>query len=85
MAEAVYILCAITSLACAWLLWRRYHASRTGLLLWSSLCFFGLALNNCLLLVDLVLVPDVDLALLRHLTALSALSVFVYGLIMDSD
>lgn len=85
MAEAVYILCAITSLLCAWLLWRRYQASRTRLLLWSSLCFLGLAVNNCLLFVDLVAVPDADLSLLRHLTALVALSVFIYGLIVDSD
>jgi hypothetical protein len=85
MAEAVYILCAITSLVCAWLLWRRYRASRTGLLMWSGLCFLGLAINNCLLFVDLVVVPEADFSALRHLTALSALIVFVYGLVVDTD
>ena len=85
MAESVYILCAATSVLCAWFLWRRYLASRTQLLLWSSLCFLGLAINNCLLFADLMLVPDIDLSLLRHLTALLALSVLVYGLIVDSD
>jgi hypothetical protein len=84
MAESVYILCALTSIGCALLLWRRYHAIRTRLLLWSSLCFWGLALNNILLFADLVLFPTIDLSALRHATALLGLSVLVYGLITDA-
>ena len=83
MAEAVYLLCAITSIMCAWLLFRGYRASRTRLLFWSSLCFVGLALNNVLLVVDLVLVPSVDLSLLRTSTALLAMVVLVVGLVWD--
>jgi hypothetical protein len=84
MAEAVYVLCALASIACAALLLRGYLASRTRLLFWSSLCFFGLALNNVLLFVDLVLIRDVDLTLARAGTALVALMVLVFGLIWES-
>jgi hypothetical protein len=84
MAEFVYGLCTITSIVCAVLLWRGYRASRTRLLFWSSLCFVGLALNNALLLVDLYVVPDTDLFVLRTSVALAGMSVLLYGLIWDS-
>jgi hypothetical protein len=84
MAEAVYLLCAITSFACAWLLLRSYRRSRTPLLLWSSLCFAGLALNNALLVVDRMIMPAVDLSVLRSVTALVALLLLLYGLIFES-
>jgi hypothetical protein len=48
MAETVYILCALTSLACAVLLVRGYRRTPSRLLLLSSFCFVGLALNNAL-------------------------------------
>ena len=54
MAETVYALCALTSLACAALLLRGYVRSRVRLLLWSGLCFAFLFLNNVLLFVDKV-------------------------------
>ena len=84
MAEAVYALCALTSILCAALLGRAYARTRTHLLLWSTLCFVGLAINNVLLFVDLVLLPDVDLRLVRIGSALSALGLLVYGLIRES-
>jgi hypothetical protein len=83
MAELVYVLCALTSVVCAVLLLRGYRSSRTGLLLWSSLCFVGLALNNLLLLLDLFLVPDVDLGLWRSGTALASVGVLLFGLIWE--
>ena len=85
MAEAVYILCAATSIACAVLLWRGYVRSRARLLLWSALCFVGLALNNVVLFIDLVLLPTVDLKMLRTIFALAGLGVMIYGLIKDSE
>lgn len=85
MAEPVYALCALTSLACAILLARGYRASRARLLLWSTLCFAGLALNNILLFVDQVLVPDLDLSLVRTLPALLGLASLVWGLVWDSE
>jgi hypothetical protein len=84
MAEFVYSLCTITSILCAVLLLRGYRQSQTRLLFWSSLCFVGLALNNALLLVDLYLVPNIDLFVLRTGIALVGMSVLIYGLIWDS-
>ena len=84
MAETVYILCLLTSATCAYLLLKSYRATRTRLLLWSSLCFVGLALNNMLLFADLVIVPTVDLSVWRNLSALVALSILVFGLVWDS-
>ncbi|MBA3502002.1 MAG: DUF5985 family protein [Myxococcota bacterium] len=80
MAEAVYLLCALTSMFCAGLLWRSYRRQRTRLLMWSTACFVGLAINNILLFVDLVLVPDVNLSLARSGTALVAVALLVIGL-----
>lgn len=85
MAETVYVLCAATSIVCAVLLLRGYLANRTTLLLWSSLCFVGLALNNALLFVDLVIVPDVDLHYVRNVVALVSLMVLIYGLVWDTE
>lgn len=84
MAEAVYILCALTSLFCAALLIRGYRAQRTRLLLWSSLCFIGLALNNALLVIDLMIVPQIDLSLLRTSVAAVAMACLLVGLIWES-
>lgn len=85
MAAAVYLLCALTSILCATLLIRAYRANRARLLFWSSLCFIGLALNNVLLFVDLVLVQQVDLRTVRNLTALAALSIMLFGLVWDQE
>ncbi len=84
MASAVYVVCALTSLACAALLYRSYRQNRAGLLFWSSACFVGLALNNVLLFVDLVLVPSVDLSLVRSGVAVAAVGVLLFGLIWQS-
>jgi hypothetical protein len=81
MAELVYLSCALASSLCAILLVRSYRASRTKLLLWSSLCFAGLALNNALLFVDLAIAPGLDLSLYRSLVALAALLLLLFGLI----
>lgn len=83
MAEAVYLLSAITSLACALMLLRGYMRNRTRILLWSSLCFIGLTLNNFLLYIDLVIVPGFDLSTWRSLAALTGLILLIYGLICD--
>jgi hypothetical protein len=83
MAEAVYVLCALTSLSCAILLLRGYLATRTSLLFWSSLCFAGLALNSALLLVDLVIVPEIDMSLARNIVALLAMGTLLFGLVWE--
>ena len=80
---AVYILCFLTSAACAWLLGRSYRASGTPLLLWSSVGFVFLALNNLALVLDLVVWPirEVDLRLPRLLLALAAACSMLFGFI----
>lgn len=86
MAEFVYILCTLTSVICAALLFRAYRANKTALLFWSSICFVGLALNNALLLVDLYVVPaDVDLFVLRTAFALAGVVALIYGLIFENQ
>lgn len=84
MAEAVYILCAITSFACALLLLRGYRTSGTRLLFWSGLCFAGLAVNNLLLFVDLVVVPAIDLRLWRSTAALISMALLLFGLVQEA-
>ncbi len=81
---AVYAACAVTSLACAALLLRTYVRRRSPLLLWSSLCFGGLAVNNMILFVDKVVVTHVDLSLARSLSGLIAVSLLLYGLISET-
>jgi hypothetical protein len=85
VAEAVYILCTLTSAACAVLLLRGYARSRARLLLWSGLCFILLALNNVLLFMDKVIFPNIDFWGWRTGTALAGLALLVFGLIWEAD
>jgi hypothetical protein len=85
MAEAVYVLCAVTSLVAAWLLLRSFAHARVRLLLWSGLCFVGLALNNVLLFFDKVVAPDVDLSVVRLLPALAGLMLLLGALIWERE
>ena len=85
MALIVYSLCGLTSLLCAGLLLRSYLRTRTQLLFWSSLCFIGLAVNNIVLFIDLVLVPTVDLSMYRAISALLAIALLVFGLVWNES
>lgn len=85
MAEAVYILCAITSIVCAVLLLRGYRATRTRLLFWSSLAFLLLAINNVILYVDLVILPELpDLFWYRTGFALAGMLLLLFGLVWET-
>lgn len=84
MAQWIYGLCALTSALCAFLLLRSFAVGRYRLLLWSGLCFVGLAANNVLLVVDKVFLPEVDLSVLRIGTAFVAMLVLMYGLIFEA-
>lgn len=81
----VYILCALTSLACAVLLLRGWRRSRVRLLLWSGLCFLGFFLNNLLLFIDLRVVTVVDLEVVRTLPAVAGVGLLLYGLVVETD
>lgn len=80
----VYLLCAATSTVCALLLIRGYRRSRSRLLLWSAVCFVGLALNNLLLLIDLGVVPWVDLSLWRIVPAVIGAGALLYALVWEA-
>ena len=82
---AVYILCFLTSGACAYLLARNYKRTGTRLLMWSGLCFGLLALNNAVLFIDAVLLPTIDLAIFRLGLSLAAVSVLLVGFIWDLE
>lgn len=84
LANAIYALCALTSIACAVLLVRGYRRSRVRLLFWSAWCFAGLALNNILLIVDLRVLRQVDLEIWRTLPAVVGVALLVYGLVWES-
>jgi len=80
----IYMLCVLTSLLCAYLLARAYLRGRQRLLIWSALCFALLALNNFVLAVDILLLPDTDLSILRSVTALLGVGVLLYGFIWEA-
>lgn len=82
---AVYLLCFLTSTACAWLLLRSWIKARTQLLLWSAICFVMLACNNLLLIVDLLVVRDVDLSVYRLLASLIGVGLLLFGFVWRSD
>ena len=82
MAGPVYILCTILSLSCAILLFKGYSKNKFRLLFWSAIGFFGFALNNILLFVNLI-TPQ-DLSVIRTIPALVGMVLLVYGLIWDT-
>jgi hypothetical protein len=85
VAAAVYVLCALTSLACAVLLLRAYQGRGVRLLLWSGLAFVGFTVGNVMLVLDrVVTVSAVDLTIWRSLPVLAGLVVLIYGLVWDA-
>jgi hypothetical protein len=83
MATFFYNMCALVSLICSVLLLRAYARSRLRLLLWSAICFFGLAISNLLIFVDLKLLPQTDLYAARLVAAAFAMMLLLYGLIWE--
>jgi hypothetical protein len=84
MAAVVFILCMFTSLVCAVLLARSYRETRSRLLFWSAACFGMLAVNNAVLFLDLIVIRDVELNMVRSVTVLLALGLLAFGLIWES-
>jgi hypothetical protein len=81
----LYSAAILTSLGCTILLFRGYQQRRLRLLMWSAICFAALTLSNIFLFVDLILLPDVDLRVLRLSSALVGLFFLLYGFIWDSE
>ena len=85
MGQAVYILCALTSLGCTLLLIGRYRKTRVDLLFWSAVAFLLLTVTNILLFVDLVILgAGLDLSLYRNGSTLLGLLILLYGLIRNN-
>jgi hypothetical protein len=81
----VYLLCLLTSAACAWLLGRSFRRTGMRLLLWSSVCFAFLAANNLVLVLDLVVWPATDLRLPRLLLSLAAVASLSWGFVWEAE
>jgi hypothetical protein len=82
---SVYLLCFLTSAACALLLARSYRRNGARLLFWSGLCFLLLAANNAVVILDLLVLPEADFRLVRYLLALAAVGVLLFGFIWDVE
>ena len=83
MEPLVYLLGFFISVSCSALLIRGYSNGRQRLLLWSGLCFALLALNNFILCIDLVIIPDIDISGYRSLPALAGVAVLLFGLVWE--
>ncbi|HWA24246.1 MAG TPA: DUF5985 family protein [Lacunisphaera sp.] len=79
----IYLLCALTCSLCAALLLRSYRRQRTKLLFWSGMSFCAFGLGNILLFVDFVVVPSVDLSLIRNVITLGGILLLLRGLIWE--
>lgn len=85
MAEAVYVLSTAVSALCAVMLLRQYRSQRSRLLFWSGLSFVFFAIANALVFADFVVLPDVDLSLVRALASFVAVMVLICGLVWEAD
>jgi hypothetical protein len=85
VAKLVYLLCALTSFACAWMLGRAYLRSQARLLMWSALCFAGLTVNNVLLVLDRLVWTTVDLSAWRLAIALVSVLLLVIGQVLEDN
>ncbi len=85
MAAIIYSLCAIAALLCTILLFRAYRRSRSRLLLWSTIGFAGLTINNLAVVIDEIMLPFVDLSVLRNVIALISMMILLWGLIWEAQ
>jgi hypothetical protein len=83
MAMLIYALCALTALACAVLLLLGSRRTGSRMLLWSGLCFAGLALTNALIVVDALDGAADTLGIARLVVALGAIVLLLYGLVFE--
>jgi hypothetical protein len=85
MTIALDVLTLLTTILCAALLLRAYQNVRKRLLLWSGLCFCGLAMQNLALVLDLAVFPMTDLRIARIVPALFAIALLLFGLIWETE
>ena len=82
----LFLLAALTSVGCMWLLLRAYARTRVRLLFWTGVCFIALSVNNILLFVDVIVLPtEVDLRVLRLGAALAGIACLLYAFIWEAE
>jgi hypothetical protein len=79
----IYGLCLVTSAGCAGLLARAYLRTRTRLLLWTAISFCFFALNNLVLVVDMLVLPDWDLWAWRQGAAGAGVVILLFGFVWE--
>jgi hypothetical protein len=79
------LIAVLTSVGCMLLLFRGYFGTGQRILLWSAFCFVGQSVNNLVLFVDLVVLPQSDLRVLRLTSALVGMLFLIYGFIRETD
>lgn len=85
MALIIYSLCSWTSFICLWMLLKSYFLTKSKILLWSSLCFSGLFINNILLIIDGFTGPKINLLTLRSTISLISFMFLLFGLIWEEE
>ena len=85
MGPVTYILCALTSMVCFGLLIRSYLKTKVRLLLWCSLCFFFFSIQNVLLFVDFILVPEINMIFWRTAIGFIGAAILLFGLIWEKN
>ena len=81
----LFLFAALTSFACMALLFRGYARTGLRLLLWSALCFIFLTVNNVLLFVDNVVLPEMDLRPYRLVAALVGIGCLLYAFMWEAE
>jgi hypothetical protein len=82
----LFLLAALTSIGCTWLLLRAYARSRVRLLFWTGVCFVFLSVNNVLLFVDAIVLPtQMDLRIFRLTAALVGIACLLYAFIWEAE
>ncbi len=81
--DVLYLLCFLTSLLCCLLLIRGYRRTKGKVLLWSAACFVFLAVNNLLVVIDLIVLPSIDLSIIRLIASFLAVSTLLVGFIWE--
>lgn len=84
MSISLDVLTLLTTALCAALLLRAYQDVRKRLLLWSGLCFIGLAIANAIRIADLRIFLAFDLYTYRLGATAVAMGLLLWGLIWES-
>ena len=81
----IYGLCLVSSASCAALLGRAYLRAGTRLLLWTAISFAFFAVNNLILAIDMLALPQIDLWLWRQAAAAAGLGALIYGFVWEAQ